>query len=89
MRPRNSTNSPCASIRVAGISSTSELSQPPIPANRDSSTVANTITDTCQIAPIAIISRNSVRYSIWARKLSARDAPRDPRAFNGLSLPGR
>src|SRR5690349_10446660 len=69
IRPRTRTNSPCASIRVAGISSTSELSQPPIPVNRVSSTVANTITDTCQIAPIATISRNSVRYSSWERKL--------------------
>lgn len=68
-RPRKSTNRPCASIRVAAISSTSWLAQPPIPANRVSSTVANTITDTCQIAPIAIISRNSERYSSCARKL--------------------
>lgn len=32
--------------------------------------MANTITDTCQTAPIAIIIRNSERYSSCARKLS-------------------
>ncbi|CAM5432636.1 hypothetical protein SALBM311S_07037 [Streptomyces alboniger] len=88
VRPSTSTNNPCASIRVAGISSTSELFQPPIPVNRVSSTVAKTITETCQIAPIAIISRNSVRYSSWARKLRRVTRHAIRTAFIRLSLPG-